>query len=147
MPLPTGLSLNTATGALVGRPASSAAVDGEATDYTFTIQAIDSLGLVARKKETIRVHPLPVVTLTQPAGTVGVAYTGATNVTNSAQCSTPLVYTVQSGALPTSVSINSSTGALTGTPSAAGVFTGTIRVTSDKGGFTDTAFSITIAAA
>jgi hypothetical protein len=144
MPLPPGLSVNPVTGAIVGRATAAAAVGGNATDYTFTIQGRTSDGRIARRRDTIRVHPLPVVTLTTPAGTVGIAYTGSTNVTNSAQCSAPLAYSVASGALPTSLAINAGTGAITGTPSAAGTFTGTIRVTADKGGVTDTAFSITV---
>jgi hypothetical protein len=140
MPLPAGLSLNASTGALVGRATT-------AGSYTFTVQARTAAGLVARKTYTVTVYPVPVFTVTAPAGTVGVAYTGQLTVTNSP--STPVAYSVASGALPTSLSLNASTGAITGTPSVAGTYTGTFRVTGDKGGFaaTDTAFSITIAAA
>jgi hypothetical protein len=147
MPLPPGYAIHPTTGAITGRATAAAAVGGNATDYTFTVEARTADGRAARFRETIRIHPLPVVTLTTPAGTVGIAYVGSTSVTNSAQCSAPLAYSISSGALPTDVAINAATGALTGTPSAAGTFTGNLRVTGDKGGFTDTAFSITIAAA
>ena len=140
MPLPRGLTLNS-SGALVGNVHESAAVDGEETDYTFTVEARTASGLVARKRETIRVYPRPTVTLSTPAGTVGVAYTGSVTGSNG---SGSYAYAVQSGALPTGVSINSGTGALTGTPSVAGTYTGTFRVTAQYSGYTDTAFSITI---
>jgi hypothetical protein len=140
--LPNGVTLNRSTGALVGRPVAAAAVNGAPTSYSVTIQAATAAGLVARKTFTFTVYPKPVYTVTAPAGTVGVAYTGQLTVTNSP--STPVAYSVASGALPTSLSLNASTGAITGTPSAAGTFTGTFRVTGDKGGTTDTAFSITI---
>jgi hypothetical protein len=143
MPLPSGLSLSSA-GAIVGRPVAGAAVGGEATDYTFTVQGIDANGRVARAKHTITVNPAVTLTLSYPAGQVGVAYSGTATSTGGAA---PKAYTVASGALPTSVSLNASTGALSGTPSAAGTFTGTIRVTSDLGSTTTAAFSIVIAAA
>lgn len=77
MPLPAGLALNASTGALVGQPTAAAAVDGAATDYTFTVQGVDSLGQVARKQFTITVNPAVSLTLSYPAtGTVGVAYSG-----------------------------------------------------------------------
>lgn len=145
MPLPSGLALNPSTGALVGVPVAGAAVDDTATDYTFTVQGVDSLGRVARKQFTITVNPAVSLTLSYPAtGTVGVAYSGTVTVTGGVA---PRAYTVSVGALPTSLSLNASTGAVTGTPSAAGTFTGTIKVVSDLGSEDTAAFSIVIAAA
>lgn len=141
MGLPTGLRIDPTSGAITGRPETAAAVNGVATDYTFTVQATDANGLVSYYRDTIRVYPAPTVALTTPAGTVGVAYAGATTATGG---STPYAYSVSAGALPTSLSLNAGTGAITGTPSAAGVFTFTIRVTADKGSVVDTAGSITI---
>ena len=86
MPLPAGLALNASTGALVGQPTAAAAVDGAATDYTFTVQGVDSLGQVARKQFTITVNPAVSLTLSYPAtGTVGVAYSGTAMVLTSSQ--------------------------------------------------------------
>jgi hypothetical protein len=144
MPLPPGLTINASTGAIVGRPTEAACVNGEPTDYTFTVEARTSTGLAARRRDTIRVYPYPEYTVTAPAGTVGVAYTGALTLTNSP--STPVVYAVASGALPTGLALNAGTGAITGTPTVAGTYTGAFRVTGDKAGFDpdDTAFSIVI---
>ncbi len=144
MPLPQGLSLNAATGALIGQPTAASAVDSTATDYTFTVQAVDANGLVARAQHTITIYPAVTLVLTYPAGTVGVAYSGTAVSTGGLA---PKVYAVASGALPTSVSLNTSTGAATGTPTVAGTYTGTISVTSDLGGTTTDDFSIVIAAA
>jgi large repetitive protein len=141
MPLPQGMSINTSTGALVGNPVASAAVNGEATDYTFTVQARTAAGAIARSRQTITVYPAPTVVVVAPAGVVGVAYTGSVTGSNG---SGSYAYTVLSGALPTSVSIHAGTGALSGTPTVAGVYTGVFRVTAAYGGKTDTAFSITI---
>lgn len=141
MPLPSGLTLNPSTGALSGQPVAAAAVGDTATDYTFTVQAIDSLGRVARKQFTITVNPAVSLTLNYPDGTVGVAYSGTVTVAGGVA---PRVYTVDSGALPTSLSLNASTGAVTGTPSAAGTFSGTIKVVSDLGSEDTAAFEIVV---
>jgi hypothetical protein len=59
---------------------------------------------------------------------------------------TPFVYTLQSGTLPTGVSINSSTGAVTGTPTVGGTFSGiSIRATDDAANTADSnSFSIIV---
>lgn len=145
MPLPEGLALNPSTGALTGRAVEGAAVNGSPTDYTFTVQGRDSLGRVARKQFTITVNPPIELTLSYPStGTVGVAISGTASTEGGAN---PRVFSVATGALPTSTSLNTSTGALTGTPSAAGTFSGTIKVVSDLGSEDTAAFSIVIAAA
>lgn len=61
----------------------------------------------------------------------GVAATGATS------------YSVASGALPNGLTLNTSTGAITGTPNTVGTFTGTLRAT-NAGGSITTSFNIVI---
>jgi hypothetical protein len=62
---------------------------------------------------------------------------------------TPFSYAVQSGTLPAGLSINSSTGVISGTPTVTGTQTGiVIRATDDDAETADTnSFSIAIAAA
>jgi large repetitive protein len=55
-------------------------------------------------------------------------------------------FAVHSGSLPTSLSLNTSTGVISGTPTVASTYTFTIRVTDSHGAFGDQAFSIVIAA-
>lgn len=55
-----------------------------------------------------------------------------------------LSYALQSGSLPTGKTLNSSTGELTGTYSAAGTFSGVIRVSETGGGFADVPYTFTI---
>lgn len=76
---------------------------------------------------------LPGVAITQMDPTV--APTGI-----AASCT----FTVQSGALPTGVSLNASSGSITGTPTVPGLYTFVIRAT-NSGGSTDSA-SLTISA-
>jgi hypothetical protein len=78
-----------------------------------------------------------------PGGTVGVAYGGYTFVADGNPAPT---YTVQAGTLPPGLSLDSTSGALTGTPTLAGTFSGiVVRATNSEGFFDTAAFSITIA--
>lgn len=78
------------------------------------------------------------------AGTVGTSYSQTVAATGGA---TPYTWAVTSGALPTSLSLNSSTGAITGTPSAAGTYAFSLRVTDANAKTATASFSITVAAA
>jgi hypothetical protein len=73
----------------------------------------------------------PTITLapaTLPNGVIGTPY----NQTISASGSVAFTFSV-TGALPTGLSINAATGAITGTPTAAGVFSFDITATDDAG--------------
>lgn len=87
--------------------------------------------------------PVPVASLLK-GGTVGVSY----SETISAQggTGTGYVYSIVSGAIPTSLSLNSSTGIISGTPTAAGTYSFTIKVTDSLGNTGTQAFQIIIAA-
>jgi sugar lactone lactonase YvrE len=73
--------------------------------------------------------PLSVSCAATKTGQVGVAFnSGPMTVTGGA---TPYTYSVGSGTLPTGLTLNTSTGAVTGTPTATGTFT--IKVTDANG--------------
>lgn len=63
-------------------------------------------------------------------GTVGVPYSSEITVTGG---TAPYTFAVISGALPNGLSLNASTGAITGTPTVAGVFSFVVRVTDNDG--------------
>ncbi|XQA69621.1 putative Ig domain-containing protein [Xanthomonas sacchari] len=138
--LPAGLSLS-AAGALSGTPT-------QAGSFTFTATVTDSTAGVpgqASRSYTLSIAA-PTLTLGQPtlpAGTAGTAY----NQTLSTSGGTaPYSYSVVSGALPTGLSLTTA-GVLSGTPSAAGSFAFSIKV-SDANGFSATqAYTLTIASA
>jgi hypothetical protein len=68
----------------------------------------------ASNSTTITVNALPSVPTTSlPGGTVGTVYSGSIAATGG---TSPLSYSVSAGSLPAGLSLNSSTGAITGTP-------------------------------
>jgi hypothetical protein len=115
--LPTGLLPLTSGGIISGTPTT-------AGTFTFTVTATDKNGCTGLQAYTIVINAptCPPITLLPapplPQGTVGVAY----NQTITASGGTaPYTYSV-SGTLPTGLSLNTGTGAITGTPTAVGVF-------------------------
>ena len=70
-----------------------------------------------------------------PGGEVNVAYTDQLTVTGG---TSPFTWSVSSGSLPPGLALNASTGLLSGTPTTAGTYTFTVKVT-DSSGLSDTA--------
>jgi hypothetical protein len=121
--LPPGFAVNASTGAVSGQTV----VPGI---YTFTIQALDADGKIARRTQTIQIFDNPTITLDLPDGVNGVPYSGQVTGSNG---SAPYTYTLVAG--PSWMMVDSGTGAITGTPDATGTaITVTIRVEGDIGG-------------
>src|SRR5580765_7040161 len=96
---------------------------------------------------TLGISGTPVTTATEDEHGVGSSYTGFT-VTASGGAS-PYTYSLASGTLPSGITLNSSTGAVSGTPAfeSAGTYSGiVIRATDNVGATADLAsFTLTIA--
>ncbi len=119
--LPTGLGLIASTGAITGTPTTPGT-------YNFTITATDANSNTGNRaySVTINAAPLTINPTSLPAGQVGTAY----NQTVVASGGVPAYsYAVVAGGLPTNLTLNPSTGAITGTPSAGGAFNFTIQAT------------------
>ncbi len=69
---------------------------------------------------------------TLPAATVGQSYQCGSDITASGG-KAPYTYAVSAGSLPPGLSLNPSTGAITGTPTAGGTFTFTVMATDSAG--------------
>jgi hypothetical protein len=118
--LPAGLSLNASTGAITGTPSGAATVSAVAT-------VTDSAGRAATSSFAFVVAAaLAVVDPTNLSLTVGVAYTSG-NVISATGGTAP--YTFAISALPAGLSLNTSTGAITGTPLGGGTVSATATVT------------------
>ena len=119
--LPAGLTLNTATGAVTGTPTAAG---------SFSIQVTDALGVTATTTCPYTIIPPPQLTClsTGTTGEVGAPFnSGALTVTGG---TTPYTFSIV-GTLPAGLTLNTTTGAVTGTPTAAGTFS--IQVTDAKG--------------
>ena len=139
--LPPGLSLNSSTGALTGTPTTPGS-------YSFTVRATDSVGGFANSaSQSITIGAAVSVSGSYTgSGTSGAAY--SSSGVSASGGTPPYTWTVNSGSLPPGLSLNSSTGALTGTPTTPGSYSFTVRATDSVGGFANSASqSITIGAA
>lgn len=138
--LPAGLTL-TAGGVLSGTPTT-------AGSSTVTIRATDANGCFASVVYTIVIAAAvcPTITLspaTLPNGTTGVAY--SQTITGSGGTG-PYVFTVPAGNLPAGLTLTTA-GVVSGTPTAPGPATFTIRGTDANGCFAELPYTVTIAAA
>ncbi len=136
--LPTGLSLNPGTGVLSG----TALLGGQ---FDFTVQVSDSSSpkqQTAMKALTLSVlaFALQITPGTLPSGQVGVPFqatlTGSGGVT-------PYTWKV-TGALPSGMTLNASSGAISGTPTQPGTSTFTIVLTDSTGQSVQAPTGITI---
>lgn len=132
--LPTGLSLNGATGVLSGTPTA-------AGTFNFTVQ-VASAGKTGIRAFSIAVGSptLTIQTASLPGSVVGDSYSQTLQATGG---DGTYAWTVSSGALPAELTLGAATGTISGTTVTAGTFTFTIQVTS--GGQTATReFSIVV---
>ena len=120
--LPGGLSLASATGVISGTPTS-------AGTSNFTVKVTDAQANSKTASLSITVNAILQITTASPlpAGEVGATYTG---VTLAATGGVPpyTTWSVTTGSLPGGLTLNSATGAITGTPTASGSFPFTMQV-------------------
>jgi hypothetical protein len=119
--LPGGLSLNASSGVISGAPAT-------AGPFKFTVKVTDSSVPPQTQSQqlSITIYPvLAIITASLPNATVNSAYSASVAVSGGAA---PYAWSVAAGALPLNLSLNSSTGAISGTPTATGTSTFTAMV-------------------
>ena len=125
--LPSGLSLSGAQ--IGGTPASAGTAN-------FTVKAVDANSASASRALSITVAPgaVNITTSSLPNAQIGVAYTQSLQATGGTGT---YVWSISSGALPTGLGLSSS-GQVTGTPTAAGTKSFTVKAT-DTASASDTA--------
>lgn len=124
--LPMGVTLNTTSGVITGTPSL-------AGNYTFTGTVADSTGTSAGTTSApCSVSVAPAVAMACPANkvTVRTAYSSAIGVLGGVS---PYQFSVSSGVLPTGLTLDSSSGAITGTPTLTGTFSFTATVEDETG--------------
>jgi hypothetical protein len=125
----------------------TAAIDGIPTTpgtYAFVMKFTGSAGTVFAVPYVWVIGPPAPIVISQaniPAGAVGQAYDGGFFFGGGVA---PYVWSISAGALPPGLRINSTTSEITGTPTKAGTFAFTARVTDAKGTFLDTPETIVV---
>src|SRR5207342_2919916 len=135
--LPAGLSLNASTGEISGTPTSYG-------PSSFTIELTDAASVVTTKAFTLTVDPAAlVITSTSPLpnAQVGSAYSHTLTATGGV---TPYAWAVSVGTLPAGLSLNASTGEISGTPTSYGPSSFTIELTDAASVVTTKAFTLTV---
>ena len=139
--LPAGLSLGASTGVISGTPTTAGTA-------SFTVQVKDSLNKTATKALTITVAAAPqppsVTTTSLPSGTAGTSYSTTLQASGG---TTPYSWSLSAGSLPAGLSLVTSTGVISGTPTTAGTASFTVKVTDGVNNTGTKALSITVAAA
>jgi len=138
--LPANLSFDTATGAITGIPAAQGT-----SSLTFTLIDSSSPQQSVQKPLTLTVNNAPAVlsitTPSLPSGNVGQVYNQTVRAIGGTG---PLSWTIITGALPQNLSLNSTTGVISGTPTAQGTSSFTVRVADTTGQADTQALSILI---
>lgn len=139
--LPAGLSLNASSAAISGTPSTSGT-------SSFTVMATDAANDTATKSLSIAVaaatQTLSISTSTLAGAQVGTAYSGTLQATGG---TTPYAWAISSGSLPSGLSLNASSGVISGTPNASGTSSFTAKVTDSGNGTATKSLSIAVAAA
>jgi hypothetical protein len=119
--LPVGLSLNASTGAVFGTPTvvGSSTISLKATDSSTPPQTGTS-------SSTINIYAPLVVSATVPNAIANQPYNGSLSATGG---DAPIAWVITAGSLPTGLTLNSSTGQITGTPTIGGTVSFTVQAT------------------
>ncbi len=132
--LPAGLTLSSA-GVLSGTPTTTGS-------YPFSVNVIDANKGIATASITLVVTAALTLTFpAPPSGTIGVAYT---DTLTAAGGTPPYTFSISAGTLPAGLTLNASTGVVSGTPTTAGTSSFTVKVTDAKSATATFATSITI---
>lgn len=147
--LPTGVSLNASTGAITGSVSYLSAATASTTS-NFTLLATDNAGNSTSRSFSITVtnNAPSWTTASGSLGTIEETSSGSFTVAATDPEGGSVTYSVTSGSLPTGMSLNASTGVISGTPSTSqvGTISFTITATDAANQTTARAFSIEVTA-
>jgi Putative Ig domain len=139
--LPANLSFDTTTGAITGTPTTAAT-----TTHTFSLRDTSAPSQTLEQTLSLTIDPpLSITSTSLPDASIGAAYNQPVQTVGGIGALTFSIVLPGTGTLPPTLSLNTTTGMISGTPAApAGTFPFTVRV-ADTGGQQDTqALSIRI---
>ncbi len=137
--LPAGMTLDPNTGAISGTPTTGGR-------YSFTVKLVDTAGEIATKTETLQVNSGPTIT-TSPL-TYKIYKSIATAISNTVSIGTGALQSVNgwiASGLPAGLSINGTTGVISGTPTVPGDYQVTVRATDVNSLFDEETLTISVA--
>src|SRR5207253_10268145 len=142
--LPAGLALNSGTGQISGTPSTAgnyteaASVDSQSSPLTAS--KAFSLSISAST-----VSPVSILTTSLPTATSGSSYNTMLQASGGVS---PYLWSITTGQLPLGLSLNASTGVISGTPSASGTygFTAAVRDAQSTPQTASQALQVTVAA-
>ncbi len=121
--LPAGFSINAATGVLTGTASSPVVAN-------FSVSVTDFWGAVNSKNFQLNIPATLTLTAPSSAAQVGVPYSSALVATGGVA---PYTFSISVGSLPPVLSLNTTTGAITGTPTTANTYNFTAKVVDSSG--------------
>jgi Putative Ig domain len=135
--LPAGVSLAN-SGAISGSPSA-------AGNYTFTVQVQDAIGQQISKSFSLAIAAvLTITTSSLPGGTTGLAYSSSLAATGG---TAPYTWSIASGVLAPGLSVGTTTGQISGSPTTAGAYNVTMQAQDAAGRTASKTLSLTILAA
>jgi len=128
--LPANLSLDTATGAITGTPTTQGT-----TSHTFTLRDSSAPSQTIQQTLSLTVDPpLAITTTSLPDASIAAAYNQPVETVGGIGALTFNIVLPGTGTLPSTLSLNPTTGMISGTPTApAGTFPFTVRVADTSG--------------
>ena len=137
--LPAGLNLNSVTGQIYGTPTTTGTAN-----FTVTVTDSEVPSGQASANLSITINnstPLQIQTTGLPMGSEVTAYAATMYATGGVQ---PYTWSISSGSLPGGLTLNATSGAITGTPTALGPFSFTVEVTDSTSTHATANLSITV---
>lgn len=138
--VPPGFAV-TPSGVVTGYPTAPG-------EYSFTVRVSDSTSptpqTISKSFTIVIAEPLTITTPTIPASVQGHPYSASLAATGGIP---PYTWSVSFGSLPPGLTLAAGTGEIGGTPSAAGTFSFTIKVTDSQNNTATRAFNLTLAPA